>query len=95
MMWVVGKEGKPKSLVLFMPSAKRSKWYRLTCFCKSRRKDGTCQLTDGIRPLILASARKRVRLEHPSIDKRLDRLPDPDSRAYQLTPEVAAKVAAA
>lgn len=94
MIWAVGKEDGPKHLVLLMPSKRGSKWYRLTCFCKRRRKDGTCLYTDGIRPLIYADVRTRVRLEHPQIDRVLHRLPDPDQRALKLTPEADAQVLA-
>lgn len=94
MMWTVGREDKPKHIVMLI-SKPRSKWPHLVCFCKRRRKDGTCQLTDGIRPLIYASVRPRIRLEHPQIDKQLHRLPDPDPRAFELAPEAAEKVAAA
>jgi hypothetical protein len=91
-LWAVGKPDGPKHPVMLIPSARRSKWYRLVCFCKRRRKDGTCQMTDGIRPLIYASVRERVRLEHPQIDKVLHRIPNPDQRAYLLTHEAAEKV---
>ena len=94
MIWTVGKESGPKHIVMLI-SKPRSKWPHLVCFCKRRRKDGTCLLTDGIRPLFYQSARSRIRLEHPEIDKQLHRLPDPDPRAFELLPEVADKVAAA
>jgi hypothetical protein len=90
-IWVVGKEDAPKHMVM-MIRPPRKKNFRLICFCKRRRKDGTCLLTDGIRPIIYASVRPRVRLEHPGIDERLDRIPDPDPRAFKLTPEAESEV---
>jgi hypothetical protein len=90
-MWAVGKPDGPKHIVMLLRPP-RKKNYRLTCFCKRRRKDGTCWLTDGIRPRLYASVRPKVRLEHPQLDATLHRLPDPDPRAFQLTADAQAEV---
>jgi len=92
-MWIVGKEDGPKHIVMLIRPP-RKRLYSLVCFCRRRRKDGTCQLTDGIRPLIYASQRVKVRLEHPQIDRARHSLPEPDPKAFDLIPEVRAKVLA-
>lgn len=40
----------------------RSKWWKLECFCKRARKDGTCKTLDQLVPLL--SHPERVRFEH-------------------------------
>ena len=91
MMWVVGKPDGSKHIVMLIRPP-RKKNYRLVCMCRRRRKDGTCQLTDGIRPIIYASVRSRIRLEHPEIDSAQHRIPNPDVRAFPLLPDVQAEV---
>jgi hypothetical protein len=51
----------------------RSRITTLTCFCKRRRKDGTCLTLDGVIPILKHP--ERVRLKHPELDQRVDRVP--------------------
>ncbi len=74
MIWTVGKEDGPKHLVYLMRNPKTHR-YDLTCFCKRRRKDGSCLLTDGIAAKIMAEKAHLVRLVHPKVDERRFRLP--------------------
>ena len=75
MIWMVGKENGPKHIVMLMrnPTTHR---YDLTCFCKRRRKDGTCQRVDAVRQKILADKAHLVRVVHPQVDERRFRLPE-------------------
>jgi len=51
--------------VYILYRAPRSKWYRLTCFCKRQRKDGSCKRTDAVlEAQIKPEARYRVKVEH-------------------------------
>ena len=70
-MHLVGKQDGPKHIVL-TERPWRSKYATLVCFCKRRRKDGTCLLTE---PLIaMLRNPERAYVQHPKIDERRFRI---------------------
>lgn len=48
--------------IVLAERAYRSKWWRLVCFCKHERKDGTCKTLDQLVPILAHP--DRVRFEH-------------------------------
>lgn len=53
----------------------RSRYFTLVCFCKRRRKDGTCQTVDPL--LLLLRHPERGWVTHPEIDETRFRVPTP------------------
>lgn len=64
-MHVVSKPGKPGRIVM-TERPWRSKYVTIVCFCKRRRKDGSCQITDALTCRLIAP--ERARIKHPDID---------------------------
>lgn len=51
----------------------RSKFTTITCFCRRRRKDGTCRTLDAVTPVLAHP--ERVRFHHPKVDLQTFRVP--------------------
>lgn len=62
-------------MIVIVGRAPRERMIHVTCFCRRRRKDGTCLFNEAVLPLIREEFRQRVRLEHPGIDGVLHRMP--------------------
>lgn len=73
---VTDRQGKNRKMVLLIRKP-RSKWVRMVCFCKRRRKDGTCIYTDGALSVLNREAVPLLHLEHPEIDRQLHLPPGP------------------
>lgn len=69
---LVGKPDGPKHIVL-TERPWRSKYYTLVCFCKRRRRNGTCQRLDAFLPILRHP--ERGWMQHPEIDKQRFRVP--------------------
>lgn len=86
MFFIVGNE-KPKHLVLVLSRKHARAFHDIVCFCRRARKDGTCQLTEGVALNIDPAKRHRVRIVHEKLNLRSE----PLSRIARLQGRLAAQ----
>jgi hypothetical protein len=76
---LIGCEVRGHMRLFILARPRRSKWWRLTCFCKRVRKNGTCQRSDVMLAGIVKPERRYIRVEH-STDETKPAAEHPEAR---------------